>query len=83
VRPWPDDAGGTLPRNLGQHKKIFLGMPAAICSVQFASMTASTQTALRQAGSHFTMGCQQQRCGSVRPVVISVWNKKTGTGYQN
>jgi hypothetical protein len=44
-------------------------------------MTASAQHQLRrQAAQH--MGCQQ-RCGAVQPVVISVWNKQTGTGYQN
>ena len=44
-------------------------------------MTAGFQHHRRQ-GALFTMGCQQ-RCVVVRPVVISVWNKKTDAGYQN
>jgi hypothetical protein len=46
------------------------------------SMTASFKHQLRRAGAHYTMGCQQQRCATMRPVVISVWNK-TGAGNQN
>ncbi|HUR60196.1 MAG TPA: hypothetical protein VM029_20905 [Opitutaceae bacterium] len=45
-------------------------------------MTASFKHQLRRAGAHYTMGCQQQRC-TMRPVVLSVWNKKTGAGNQN
>jgi hypothetical protein len=33
------------------------------------------------AGACFTQG--QQRCAAMRPVAISVWNKKTGAGNQN
>jgi hypothetical protein len=44
-------------------------------------MTASLQHHVRRAGSLFTKGCQQRRA-AMRPVV-SVWNKKTGTGSQN
>jgi hypothetical protein len=48
------------------------------------SMIASFKHQLRRAGAHYTMGCQQQRCAAMRPVVvISVWNKKTGAGNQN
>jgi hypothetical protein len=43
-------------------------------------MTASFQHHLRRAGARFTQG--QQRCAVMRPVVISVWNKKTGAGDQ-
>jgi hypothetical protein len=43
-------------------------------------MTATYQHQLRRAGAHF-MGCQQ--CVALRPVAISVWNKKTGTGLQH
>jgi hypothetical protein len=44
-------------------------------------MTASYQHHVRLAGTCFTQG--QQRCAAMRPVTISVWNKKTGAGYQN
>jgi hypothetical protein len=36
---------------------------------------------LRRSGTCFTQGLQ--RCAVMRPVVVSVWNKKTGTGNQN
>jgi NO-binding membrane sensor protein with MHYT domain len=60
-------------------KKIALGMAAAICSVHFVSMTAAFTHQLRRAGARYMTGCQQ-RC--VAMPVISVWNKKTGTGNQ-
>jgi hypothetical protein len=44
-------------------------------------MTASFNHRARSAGS-----CHQQvqlRCAAMRPVVVSVWNKKTGAGNQN
>jgi len=44
-------------------------------------MTASLQHHVRRAGFCFTQS--QQRCAAMRPVVISVWNKKTGAGNQN
>lgn len=56
-------------------------MPAATGSVQLRQiMTAMFQSHLRLAGA-LHMGCQQ-RCDVTRPVVISVWNKYTGTGIQ-
>jgi hypothetical protein len=44
-------------------------------------MTVSSQHHLRRAGTCFTQG--QQRDAVVRPVVVSVWNKKTSPGVQN
>jgi hypothetical protein len=46
-------------------------------------MTASHQHHVRLAGACFTQ--RQQRCAAMpmRPVVISVWYKKTGAGNQN
>jgi hypothetical protein len=44
-------------------------------------MTASYHRHVRLAGICFTQS--QQRCAAMRPVVISVWNKKTGAGNQN
>jgi hypothetical protein len=44
-------------------------------------MTASYQQQHALAGTH-SMGCQQRRA-AMRPVVISVWNKKTGAGFTN
>jgi len=44
-------------------------------------MTASYQHHVRLAGLCFTQS--QQRCAVPMPVVISVWNKKTGAGNQN
>jgi hypothetical protein len=46
-----------------------------------APMTGSLQHHVRAAGSCFTQ--VQQRCAAMRPVAISVWNKKTGAGNQN
>jgi len=43
-------------------------------------MTASRHHA------HAARSCHQQaqqRCAAMRPVVFSVWNKKTGAGNQN
>jgi hypothetical protein len=54
------------------------------CNVQVDrpdSMTASLHHHFRRAGARFTQG--QSRCAVMRPVVVSVWNKKTGTGNQN
>ena len=48
----------------------------------FDSMTASCQLHVRRAGSLFAKVCQQ-RCAAMRPVVVSVWYNKTGTGFQN
>jgi hypothetical protein len=44
-------------------------------------MTVSYQHRARFAG----LCCMQsqQRCAAMRPVVVSVWNKKTGAGNQN
>lgn len=63
-------------------KKMVLGTPAAICSVRiaFTAMTAHTHL-LRRSGACFQQ--VQQRCAAMRPVVISVWNKKTDAGNQN
>jgi hypothetical protein len=47
----------------------------------FSLMTASLQHHVRRAGSCYQQG--QQRCAAMEPVVISVWNKKTGAGNQN
>jgi hypothetical protein len=64
-------------------KNKLLGTPAAMCTVQSRLfMTASYTHHLRRAGARF-MGCQLQRCAAMRPVVISVWNKKTGAGFTN
>jgi len=46
------------------------------------SMTSPVQHQHCRAGSHFMVGCQEQRGVAMRPVAISVWNKKTGTGFQ-
>jgi hypothetical protein len=57
------------------------------CNMQGAKaltrMTASHQHHVRLAGACFTQ--RQQRCAvmPMRPVVISVWYKKTGAGNQN
>jgi hypothetical protein len=48
---------------------------------QFDSMTASLHHSARRSGARFMQA--QQRCALVRPVVVSVWNKKTGAGTQN
>jgi hypothetical protein len=39
------------------------------------------QHQFRRSGACFTQ--RLQRVGSMRPVVVSVWNKKTGAGNQN
>jgi len=46
-------------------------------------MTASYHHDLRRSGAAFTKAGSQQRCAAMRPVVVSVWNKKTGAGNQN
>jgi hypothetical protein len=65
--------------------KFPLGTRAATCRVQLLqrTMTVSYQHHVRRAGLCFTQS--QQRCAvmPLRPVMISVWNKKTGTGNQN
>jgi hypothetical protein len=43
-------------------------------------MTASYQHHVSLAGRCFTQ-CQQRRAVVPMPVSISVWNKKTGSGY--
>jgi len=61
--------------------KIFrLGTPAAICSVEIASMTTHSH-AIRLAGTCSQQG--QQRCVAMRPVAFSVWHKATTAGNQN
>jgi hypothetical protein len=46
-------------------------------------MTASYQHHVRLcSGAAFTKAGSQQRCAAMRPVVVSVWNKKTGAGNQ-
>jgi hypothetical protein len=57
-----------------------LGMPAAVCTLPDDSMTASLHHPALRAGFCFTQS--QQRCAAMRPVVVSVWNKKTGAGNQ-
>lgn len=60
-----------------------LGTRPAMCRVSSSDlMTASIPHHVRRAGSRFTQGCQQ-RCAVMRSVVASVWNKKTGAGFQN
>jgi hypothetical protein len=44
-------------------------------------MTGFYQHLVRAAGSCHAQ--VQQRCAAMRPVAISVWNKKTGAGNQN
>jgi len=44
-------------------------------------MSGLTQHHFRRAGACFTQ-CQQRRA-MVRPVVVSVWKKHTGSGLQN
>jgi hypothetical protein len=63
-------------------KKFGLGMRAAMSSLNSDStMTASHQHRLAAAGTCSMQG--QQRCVAMRPVIFSVWNKKTGAGKQN
>lgn len=45
-------------------------------------MTTAYQHHVRLAGLCFMQG-QQRRSVVAMPVSISVWNKKTGSGYQN
>ena len=44
-------------------------------------MTARQPHHARRAGSCFMQAWQ--RAGAPRPVVVSVWNKQTGSGHQN
>jgi hypothetical protein len=44
-------------------------------------MTGRIQHHFRRSGTCFTQG--QQRGAASRPVVVSVWDKKTGAGNQN
>ena len=46
-------------------------------------MTASYQHHVRLAGVCFTQSQQRRAVMAMRPVTISVWNKKTGAGNQN
>jgi hypothetical protein len=50
---------------------------------RFNAMTASYHHHVRLAGACFTQSQQRRALVAMRPVVISVWNKKTGTGNQN
>jgi hypothetical protein len=62
-------------------KKFGLGTMVAVCTVSHVSMTASLQHQLRLCGAASAV-CQQ-RCDAMRPVVVAVWFKHTGTGIQN
>jgi hypothetical protein len=44
-------------------------------------MSGHFQHQLRRAGACFSQ--VQQRCAVMRPVTVSVWSKKTGTGALN
>jgi hypothetical protein len=72
------------PAIIGVTKKSCLarGLQYAGCK-GLNQMTASHQHHVRLAGACFTQ--RQQRCAAMpmRPVVISVWYKKTGAGNQN
>jgi hypothetical protein len=62
-------------------KEFRLGTTAALCTVTPVSMTASSQHHLRLCGA--ASAVSQQRCDAMRPVVVAVWFKHTGTGIQN
>ena len=71
-----------MPRNLRRHKDSGLAHRLQYARYpNLETMTVSSQHHLRRAGTCFTQG--QQRDAVVRPVVVSVWNKKTSPGVQN
>jgi hypothetical protein len=69
-------------RNLGAVDEFLLGTPPAECT--FATrftMTVRQQHHVRRSGACFMQAWQ--RPGAPRPAVVSVWNKKAGSGHQN
>jgi hypothetical protein len=74
---------GTVTQSSPAQKNYRLARGLQYVACNSVSMTASYQHHLRRSGAAFTKAGSQQRCAVMRPVVISVWNKKTGAGNQN
>src|SRR5256885_220233 len=68
----------TASRNLDRHTRIRAWHDPCNRQGAYRPMTAFAQSIRCLTGAAFHQAADQQRCGAMRPVVISVWNKHTG-----